>query len=244
MTPIDFESLRNVAVGDGADDETLEFLENLWAMAPAKTCEGLLAVTFDYDIESFTLLARFMKKALPLRSFMSAPEIVTVDGWAIFFAQGDLHVPGNLPIENAMVTVLGNLTVDGVIGSYRDFEMTRIAVLGDLTAAGLECDKEIFVEGAVSADIIWLGGDEGTMQAKTVDARVLYSGNPIEAGAVRAEHAFSPTKPVDVAKMRDVLAPEAFVPEPGYAFEGHRAYGCVNRALRLMQLGRPGLLHH
>ncbi|HSI02891.1 MAG: hypothetical protein ACAI38_06450 [Myxococcota bacterium] len=246
MTPLDFKTLRNVAIAEGHDAETLEFIDNLWAMAPAKTCEGMLAVALGYDMESFTLLARLLKSALPRRSFSAAPDIVNLDDWSILFVPGDLHLDGNLPIENTMVIVLGGLTVTGVIGSYRDFEVTRFVVLGDLNAAGLEGDKDIFVEGTVSADIIWFDGKEGLLVAKAIDARILYSGSEraIEVEAVRAEHTFSPRKPVNVAALESVLAPEAFVPETGYVFEGHPGYGCVNRALRLLQLGRAGLLHH
>ena len=248
MTPLDFKALRRTAVAAGHDDEALQFLDNLWAMAPVKTCEGMLAMAFSYDIESFTLLARLLKDALPRRSFTVVPEILQIDEHHI---EGAHRLPGravegNLPVENTMITVLGDLTVTGVIGSYRDFEVTRLVVMGNLSAAGLEGDKDIFVDGNVSADIIWFEGNEGALVAKGVDARILYSGKPeaVVADQVHADHRFSHRQPPDAQAMENVLAPEAFVTEPGYVFEGHPGYGCVNRALRLLQLGRPGLLHH
>ncbi len=246
MTPLDFKALRQTALAAGHDGEVLEFLDNLWAMAPVKTCEGMLTMAFNYDVESFTLLARLLKDTLPRRSFSVAPEILTIDDWSVLFVPGDLHLAGNLPVENTMITVLGDLTVTGVIGSYRDFEVTRLVVMGNLTAAGIEGDKDIFVDGTVSADVIWFEGKECLLMAKAVDARILYSGKPeaIEAEHVFAEHRFSKSKPPDAQAMESVLAPEAFVAEPGYVFEGHPGYGPVNRALRLLQLGRPGLLHH
>ena len=246
MTPLDFKALRAAAVEDGQDGEALEFLDTIWAMAPAKTCEGLLAVAFTYDIEGFTLVTRLLKKTLPRRSFAVAPDIVTVDEWPILFVPGDLRLAGNLPVENTMVVVLGNLTVSGVIGSYRDFEVTRFLVAGDLDAAGIEGDKDIFVDGTVSADIIWFEGKEGTLIAKAIEARIFYSGSSeaLEVESIHAEHRFSSPSEVRPQALEGVLAPEAFVPEPGYVFEGHPGYGCINRALRLLQLGRPGLLHH
>ncbi len=246
MTALDFRALRATAVTGGADDETMEFLENLWTIAPEKSVEGILAAAFNFDMEGFVLLARLLKKVVPGRSSSGAPEIVTVDEWPILFTSGDLHIGGNLPLENTQVIVLGNLTVDGVIGSYRDFETTRLVVLGDLTALGLEGDKEIFVDGALTADIIWFEGKTGELMAETIEARVLYSGTNerLHAQTLRVDYGFTAKKPVKPDAMQSVLAPEAFEPEDGYVFEGHPGYGCVNRALRLMARGRPGLLQH
>lgn len=246
MTPIDIKALRNIAIADGHDAETLEFIDDLYTMAPVKTCEGMLAMGLNYDNESFTLLVRLLKKAIPRRTSTQLPDPVVIDEWSILFAPGDLHVSGNLPVENNQIIVLGDLRVDGVIGSYRDFELSRVVVMGDLTAAGIEGDKTIHVEGLLAADIIHLEGETGEVVADAIEARVLYSGkeSAIRANTVHAEHRFSARRPVDQEAMQSVLAPEAFVPEPGYVFESHRNYGCVNRALRLMQLGRPGLLHH
>lgn len=246
MTALDFKALRAMAVADGADDETMEFLENLWTVAPEKSVEGVLAAGFKFDMEGFVLLARLLKKLVPGASQSGAPPIVTVDEWPIMFFSGDLHIPGNLPLENTQVIVLGNLIVDGVIGSYRDFETTRLVVLGDLTCLGLEGDKEIFVDGTLTADIVWFEGKTGELMAETVEARVLYSGSneSLHVETIRVDHGFTAKKPVKAEAMQSVLAPEAFEPEDGYVFEGHPGYGCVNRALRLMARGKPGLLQH
>lgn len=246
MTALDIKALRAAAVADGADDETMEFLENLWTIAPEKSVEGILAAGFNFDTEGFVLLARLLKKIVPGQSQSGAPAIVTIDEWPILFFAGDLHLPGNLPLENTQVVVLGNLIVDGVIGSFRDFETTRLVVLGDLTCLGLEGDKEIFVDGTLTADIIWFEGKTGELMAETIEARVLYSGSneSLHAETLKVDYGFTAKKPVKPEAMQSVLSPEAFEPEDGYVFESRSDYGCVNRALRLMARGRPGLLQH
>ena len=246
MTPVTLQALRAVMSAEAYDDESREFIENIWSMAPTKTCEGMLGMSFNYDAEALDLLVDLMSKVAPLKAYSEAPPIVSVDDWPILFVPGALHLTGNLPLENTMVVVLGDLVVDGVIGSYRDFEATLVIVKGDIKTSGIEGAKQIAVSGSVTADIIWIDGNDALLKARSITSRILYqeSSESVLAGAINAEYRFSASRPVDIEAMHKVLAPEAFIPEPGYVFEGFKSYGCVNRALRLMQRGLAGFIAH
>jgi hypothetical protein len=246
MTPITIQALRAAMSARGDDDEARELVEGVWDMAPSKTCEGMLSISFGYDAEALGLLVELFSQIVPLKSCTSAPPVVTLNDWPIMFVPGDLHLTGNLPLENTMVLILGDLNVEGVIGSYRDFEPTVLIVKGSIKAHGIEGEKQIVAGASIEADIIWLDGEDSMMKAQHIHTRILYdaSGDSVIATATDAEFRYSAARPVDVEAMQRVLAPEAFTPEPGYVFEGFKEYGCINRALRLMQRGLPGFITH
>jgi hypothetical protein len=87
-----------------------------------------------------------------------------------FFHHGDLAVHGNLSVLSRFL-VTGDLTVAGCLGDAGPD--SRISVGGNLRARGVDTDGEIYIGGALEAEVVYGYYNDFTLTADVVQARLV-----------------------------------------------------------------------
>jgi hypothetical protein len=102
-----------------------------------------------------------------------------------FFHHGDLVVQGGLFVSAPFV-VTGSLTVGGVLADCGPDSV--VVVGGGVSARGVNTDGEMYVGGAIEADVVYGSYNDNVLQARSIRARLVIEDEHCTMAFVESDH--------------------------------------------------------